>query len=230
MLKVLYEDNHLLALDKPAGVPLVGALANVETLVDAAKVYLRKKYHKPGNVYLGVTSRLDRPVSGVVLLARTSKAAARLMAQFRDRGVEKEYWAVVAGRPPEHGQCDDFLLQDEAARRMRVVAKGTKSAKHAHLAFRRLAELKGGALLEVHLATGRKHQIRVQLAKRGFPIWGDEKYGSGRPFARGIALHARRLIVQHPVKHVPLALVAPLPKYWPAVCRQLDSQPSGQSP
>ncbi|MBI1899876.1 MAG: RluA family pseudouridine synthase [Planctomycetia bacterium] len=230
MLRVLYEDNHLLALDKPAGLPMVGALPDVPTLVDAAKEHLRQKYEKPGNVFLGVTSRLDAAVSGVVLLARTSKAASRLMAQFRDRDVQKEYWAIVAGSPPQHGEYVDFLLKDDAAQRMRVVGQGTPAAKEARLAFRCLATFQGGALLEVCPTTGRKHQIRVQLAARGFPIWGDEKYGSQRPFARGIALHARRLVVEHPVRHTPLELVAPLPKYWPAICRQIEAGLSDNSP
>jgi 23S rRNA pseudouridine1911/1915/1917 synthase len=225
-LKVLYEDNHLLAVAKPVGLPTQGALANRESLVKQAKEYLRQKYRKPGNVYLGVVSRLDSPVSGVVVFARTSKAAARLNEQFRNRQVEKIYWALVEGRvEPDEAECVDWLTKDERHQRMEVVSGPTGSqnkttgersggAQQARLKYKRLKVSGKSSLLEISLETGRKHQIRVQLAARGHPVIGDSKYGSRRKFAGGIALHCRRLVIEHPVKKTPLELTAPPPQAW----------------
>jgi 23S rRNA pseudouridine1911/1915/1917 synthase len=216
-LSVIYEDNHLLAINKPAGLPTMGAVRGRPSVVDAAKEYLKRKYHKPGNVYLGVMSRLDAPVSGVLLTARTSKAAARLTEQFKRGTVEKTYWALIAGDlVPSTGEWRDFVLKDDAAARMRVVPAGRPGAKAAVLRFRRLAPpVHGTTLVEVRLLTGRKHQIRVQFAGRGFPILGDRKYGSSVRFAHGIALHARNLGVEHPVTKDPMQFAADPPPYWP---------------
>jgi 23S rRNA pseudouridine1911/1915/1917 synthase len=217
-LNVLYEDNHLLAVVKPAGLATMGLAEDRETLLTRAKQYIKEKYHKPGNVYLGVISRLDAPVTGVVLLARTSKAAKRLTEQFRSRTVQKSYWALVEGLPqPESGAYVDWLGHDDRHRRMHIVGRTLPGAKEARLSYRRLEKLAGLTLLEVSLETGRKHQIRLQLAHHGHPIVGDRKYGSGRPFSSGIALHARRLIVAHPVSGEPVELVAPLPSAWRAL-------------
>lgn len=223
--QVLYEDNHLLAVAKPAGLATQGALAGRESLVNEAKQYLRQKYRKPGNVYLGVVSRLDSLVSGVVVFARTSKAAARLNAQFRGREVEKVYWAWVEGRVQSPaGECVDWVAKDERRQAMKVVKEvrqGSKNelrhspgAQQAKLKYKRLKVSGECSLLEISLETGRKHQIRVQLAARGHAIVGDKKYGSRRKFAGGIALHCRRLVIEHPVKKTPLELTAPLPKAW----------------
>ena len=187
------------------------------TLLEQAKQYIKRRYAKPGNVYLGVVSRLDAPVTGVVLLARTSKAARRLTEQFRDRSVRKVYWAIVEGTVrPASGECVDWLIKDERHRRMHVVPSTKSGAKEARLSYRRLRRVDGCWLLEVHLETGRKHQIRLQLAHRGYAIVGDRKYGSQRKFAAGIALHARCLEVTHPVGGLPLRLEAPLPPAWSA--------------
>ena len=160
-------------------------------------------------------SRLDAPVTGVVLLARTSKAAARLTEQFRTHAVEKIYWALVEGMPaPPDGQCLDWLVHDERHRRMRIAAREQPGAREARLSYRRLSQLAGVSLLEVELQTGRKHQIRLQLAHHGHPIVGDRKYGSPRRFGSGIALHARRLSVAHPVRDETLSFEAPLPQSW----------------
>jgi 23S rRNA pseudouridine1911/1915/1917 synthase len=214
-LDVLYEDNHLLAVNKPAQLATMGVKDDVPSLLRLAKDYVRTKYQKPGNVYLGVVSRLDVPVSGVVLLARTSKAAGRLSQQFREREVEKIYWAVVEGivDPPE-GQRADFLRKDERHRKVHVTSPNTPDAQEARLSYRTLETHRDLTLLEVTLETGRKHQIRVQLAKHGHPILGDRKYGSVRPFGLGITLHARRLVVAHPVGGRPIEFEAPLPKAW----------------
>lgn len=214
-LPILYEDNHLLAVVKPAGLATMGLPDGKPTLLTLAKSYVKERYHKPGNVYLGVVSRLDFPVTGLVLLARTSKAARRLSEQFRTRAVEKVYWAIVEGSPePAAGTCEDWLGPDKRRRRMRIVGPTMPQAKVARLAYRRLRRLGGGTLVEIRLATGRKHQIRLQLAHRGHPILGDRKYGSVRTFASGIALHARSLTFTHPVKNERLTLEAPVPEAW----------------
>lgn len=214
-LHVLYEDNHLLAVAKPPGIATMGVPAGKLSLLDLAKAYVKEKYHKPGNVYLGIVSRLDAPVTGVLLIARTSKAAARLTEQFRLGTVEKVYWAVVEGTPdsPE-GTCVDWMRKDERHRKMHIVAKGHAEAKEARLSYRTLQSVAAGTLLEVRLDTGRKHQIRLQLAHRGLPIIGDRKYGSTHSFDEGIALHSRYLRLQHPVLKTELALTAKLPRSW----------------
>jgi 23S rRNA pseudouridine1911/1915/1917 synthase len=223
MLEVLYEDNHLLAVNKPAMLPTMGVAEDRPSLLSAAKEYIRTKYSKPGNVYLGIVSRLDAPVTGVVLMARTSKAAGRLAKQFRERDVEKVYWAIVEGNvEPRDGRLVDYLRKDERHRRVHASAAATPDAQLAELHYRTLGLLPGelrlrdrsASLLEVRPHTGRKHQIRVQLSQAGFPILGDRKYGSTRRFPQGIALHARRLVARHPVNTMQIELEAPLPEAW----------------
>lgn len=215
-LPVLYEDNHLLVVNKPAGLATQGALPDEPSAVKLAQQYLKQKYAKPGNVFVGVVSRLDEPVSGVLVLARTSKAAARLSEQFRSRTVEKIYWAVVERAPPSPaGKLVDWLIKEERLRRMVVAPSHSPGAAEARLEYRTLKKLpQGAALLEVRLETGRKHQIRVQLATIQTPIWGDRKYGGERSLRSGICLHARLLRLFHPVRREPLEFVAPLPAAW----------------
>lgn len=214
--EVLHEDNHLLALNKPAMLPTMGAPGGVETLLTVAKAYIKEKHQKPGNVYLGVVSRLDAPVTGVVLFARTSKAARRLTEQFRAGSVEKTYWALVESLiEPAEGELAHWIAPDKRHRRVRIAGAGLPGAKEARLRYRRVAFRRGFSLLEIGLITGRKHQIRVQLADHGYPIVGDRKYGSPAPFPLGIALHARRLLVAHPVGGHSVELIAPPPGYWP---------------
>jgi 23S rRNA pseudouridine1911/1915/1917 synthase len=215
MLDVLYEDNHLLVVNKPAMLPTMGVSDDRPSLLTVAKDYLRQKYNKPGNVYLGIVSRLDAPVTGVVLLARTSKAAGRLSQQFRDRDVDKFYWAIVEGPVgPSEGNLVDYLRKDERHRKMHVTASITPDAQRAELTYRVLKIETSHALLEIRPLTGRKHQIRLQLSHAGLPILGDRKYGSTRPFAVGIALHSRRLVIEHPVSKMQLEIEAPLPATW----------------
>lgn len=228
MLSVLYEDNHLLAVNKPAMLPTMGVADDRESLLSVAKDYIRRKYDKPGNVYLGIVSRLDAPVTGVVLLARTSKAAGRLSKLFRERDVEKIYWALVEGTiSPREGRLVDWVRKDERHRRMHIAHEGNREAQRAELTYRAIspgevADLREVSsrgwnkvtLLEVRPLTGRKHQIRLQLAEAGFPIVGDRKYGSLRVFPAGIALHSRRLVVEHPVSKIQLVMEAPLPESW----------------
>jgi 23S rRNA pseudouridine1911/1915/1917 synthase len=214
-IDVLYEDNHLLAINKPPMLPTMGVSAEKLSLLSAAREYIKGKYAKPGNVYLGVVSRLDAPATGVVLFARTSKAAARLTEQFRTRQVEKVYWAIVEGAPdPPEGVCVNWLRKEESARKVLIAPPTASGVLEARLAYRTLGTARGGRLLEVRLETGRKHQIRVQLANRGWPIRGDAKYGARSQFAAGIALHSRSLELTHPVRKTPLRIEAPLPGSW----------------
>ena len=184
-LDVIYEDNHLLAVNKPAGLPTMGVAAGVPSVVSLAKQYIKHKYQKPGNVYLGIMSRLDAGSSGIVLLARTSKAAARLTEQFRTRTVRKTYWAIVASgdcagrsRAGRLGGQGRSAAADDRVRRRRSPGQGS-----ATCAIAALRSIGNGALVEIELLTGRKHQIRLQLAARGYPIWGEQKYGQGAAFA-----------------------------------------------
>jgi 23S rRNA pseudouridine1911/1915/1917 synthase len=220
MLDVLYEDNHLLVVNKPAMLATMGVGDERRSLLAVAKEYVRQKYNKPGNVYLGIVSRLDAPVTGVVLIARTSKAAGRLAAQFRERHVEKTYWALVEGRAAAGpATLIDFMRKDERHRRMHIAAKNSPGAQLAELNYRSLIApplrpSSGLSLLEITPLTGRKHQIRVQLSHAGFPILGDRKYGSLQRFSPGIALHSRRLVVEHPVSKMQLVFEAPRPQSW----------------
>jgi 23S rRNA pseudouridine1911/1915/1917 synthase len=217
-LEIIYEDNHLLAVNKPAGLPTMGVASGVPSVISLAKQYIKRRYQKPGNVYLGIMSRLDAASTGVVLLARTSKAARRLTEQFRRRTVRKTYWALASGLvEPEADELVDWVAKDEARERMVISNPADPMAKQARLKYRRQRAIGGGSLLEIELLTGRKHQIRLQLAARGCPLWGERKYGTGLPFAEGVALHARRLVVEHPVRKESVELVAPLPAAWRAL-------------
>lgn len=213
-MHVLYEDNHLLVVNKPPGLVTQGAAEGERSLVNEARAYLKAKYQKPGNVYVGVVSRLDAPVSGVVVLARTSKAADRLTKQFRERETSKHYWALVSGSPAPQGELRDWLIKDERQQKVVVTVAETPGAKEAMLRYRVRETIRGGAWLEIELITGRKHQIRVQLTARGWPVFGDAKYGSRVPFEQGIALHARTLELEHPVQKTQLSLTAPTPASW----------------
>jgi 23S rRNA pseudouridine1911/1915/1917 synthase len=214
-LEVVYEDNHLLAVNKPAMLPTMGVAGEHDSLLTVAKEYIRNKYSKPGNVYLGVVSRLDAPVTGLVLLAKTSKAAARLSEAFRLRRVMKTYLAAVHGKPaPSTATLEHHLRKDERHRKVHVTHATHAEAQLARLAYRLESTADDISLLKVEPETGRKHQIRVQLAKIGHPIVGDRKYGSTVPFSVGIALHSFRLQLEHPVKREPLQFEAPIPASW----------------
>jgi len=212
-MHILYEDNHVIALVKPAGLATMGLPEGQETLLTQTKTYLKKKYAKPGEVYLGVVSRLDVPVTGAVLFARTSKAAARLNEQFRTHTVEKIYAALVEGHitPPE-AECVDYLCEDKRYRKVFRTLSG--EGKECRLRYRTLRQVHQCSLIEIQLETGRKHQIRLQLSSRGFPICGDTKYGAKMSFPGGIALHAWKLTFSHPTTKERIGLVAPLPKMF----------------
>ncbi len=204
---VLFEDNHLLALDKPAGLLTQSAEAGDDNLLERAREYLRRAGDKPGKAYVGLVHRIDRNVSGVVVLARTSKAAARLTKAFAGRDVDKRYVAVVEGLTPERGELRDRLQLDEGSRR----SVRREAGQDARLEFERVGQGAGRSLLVVRLHTGRRHQIRAQMALADHPIVGDPLYGRrsdtiGRP-----ALHALSVSLEHPVRHEPLIVSAPVP-------------------
>src|SRR5262245_36268557 len=220
---ILYEDNHCLAVAKPAGLLTQGVPAGVPTLEAQVKAYLKERYRKPGRVYLGIPHRLDRPVSGVVLFARQTKAAQRLAEQFRKRQVVKVYWAAVEGDVwPEEGVWEDWLRKLPEEARSERTEPGAAGARPATLRYRRLGTCDGGTLLELRPETGRMHQIRVQAAARGWPVRGDRLYGARLPFGppaelprdRTIALHARGLTFLHPIRYEPVTVSAPFPAAW----------------
>ena len=219
MLSPLYEDNHLLALVKPVGIATMGLPEGEETLLTIAKEYIKRKYNKPGNVYLGVVSRLDVPVSGVVLFARTSKGADRINEQFRNRTVKKTYLAIVEGTPqPPQGRWMDRICEDKRHRRVSVAGQSRNvvdpEGKEASLSYNVLRKLGPNSLVEIQLETGRKHQIRLQFSSRGYPILGDRKYGSKVVIEKGITLHAQKLVVKHPTTGGEIELTAPVPQFW----------------
>ncbi len=214
-IDVLYEDNHLVVVNKPPLVPTMGVAAGGDSMVARVKEYLRVRYHKPGNVWLGVVSRLDAHASGVLVFARTSKAASRIALQFREQRVKKTYLAILDGEPdPAIERLVDSVIKDDARRRMIVVSADHPGARRAELIWSRRGRRSGPqTLVEIDLVTGRKHQIRLQFATRGAPILGDRKYGSVRPF-QGIALHARSIILSHPVLKTDVTFSIDPPDWW----------------
>ena len=208
--EVLLEDNHLLAFNKPAGVLTMGDQTGDVTMVEVATHYLRERYHKPGNVFVGVVHRLDRPVSGVLLMTRTSKAAARLSDQFRRGRVRKTYVAEVEDHPTEdHGQLVDYLWKDRAKNLVHVVPESHPNGQRCVLNYRVLERRQRRCLLEIEPLTGRSHQIRVQLASLGNPIAGDSKYGASSRQGGRILLHAASLEFEHPTKKEPVRVTSP---------------------
>jgi len=212
MLEVLYEDNHLIAINKKSGDIVQGDKTGDAPLSDFVKAYIKKKYNKPGEVFLGTIHRLDRPTSGVVLYARTSKALTRMNEQFRNKEVQKTYWAVVDNPPPNtSGKLDNFLQKNEKQNKSYVTKN--KEGKHAVLDFKLLKKLDNFYHLEVKPQTGRHHQIRVQLANIGCIVKGDLKYGAKRSNKdANIHLLAQKLEFVHPVTKEPISITAPAPK------------------
>lgn len=235
---ILCEDGPVIAVNKPHGVIAQGAPLGVDSLVDMVKRYLSEKYDKSGNVYLGVPHRIDRPVSGVVVFSRNSKCAARLSEQFAKRQVEKIYYAVLE-RPPEQreGELVDWIYRIPDHSRVEITSESNPEAKRSHLNYRTLHINKGRALVEIKLGTGRMHQIRIQFGSRGCPIIGDEQYGSRTSFPgfagmdrvnTPIALHARQLTIQHPIRYEPLPIIAPLPDVWSRLGFREGAIPTGE--
>ena len=212
-MTVVYEDNHIIVVNKTASEIVQADKTGDTPLSDTVKQYLKEKYQKPGNVFIGVTHRLDRPVSGLVIFAKTSKALTRLNEMFRTNAVKKTYWAVVKNAPKEpEGALVHFLVRNEKQNKSYAYEKEVPNSKKAVLDYRLIARSDHYYLLEVDLKTGRHHQIRCQLAKMGCPIKGDLKYGAQRSNPDGsICLHARRVRFVHPVSKELIELEAPLP-------------------
>ncbi|NLE34458.1 MAG: RluA family pseudouridine synthase [Bacteroidales bacterium] len=216
--EILYEDNHIIIVNKRSSDLVQGDGTGDESLDNKVRAYIKEKYNKPGDVFLGVVHRLDRPVSGCVVYARTSKALTRLSELFRSREVRKTYWAIVSDRPPaEEGELSNYLKKNEKQNKSYVYDNEVKGSKIATLSYTILARSERYYLLEIDLHTGRHHQIRAQLAAAGCPVRGDLKYGARRSNdGGGISLHSRRVAFVHPVKKVEINTEAPLPddKIW----------------
>jgi 23S rRNA pseudouridine1911/1915/1917 synthase len=222
---VLYEDNHLLGLYKPAGLLVQGDHTGDMCLPDLAKQWIKERYKKPGEVFIGMVHRLDRPAAGAVLFARTSKAASRLSLQFRERRIKKVYWAVVEGR----------IQEPEGKLRQQIVRRGKNSAvaeisdirtQEAGLNYRVLRGKENWSLVEIELLTGRRHQIRLQMSALGHPILGDLRYGASEPLPnRQIALLAKELGVEHPTRKERIVLQSPIPKEWHWLCEDTKNSP-----
>jgi 23S rRNA pseudouridine1911/1915/1917 synthase len=212
-LQVLYEDNHLIAVNKRVGDIVQGDKTGDLPLSEVVKEFLKEKYNKPGDAYLGVIHRLDRPTSGVVLFAKTSKALSRMNRLFATKEVEKTYWALVSEKPPkETDRLVHYMERNPKQNKSYAFDAEGKSRKKAILNYRLIQQLDNYYLLEIQLETGRHHQIRSQLAAIGLPIKGDLKYGFARSNADGgIHLHSRKLSFIHPVSKAPVEVIAPLP-------------------
>ena len=211
-LKILYEDNHLLVVFKPAGLLIQGDKSGRPTLLEIARKYLKDKYKKPGQVYLGLVHRLDRAVAGVVIFARTSKAAGRLSREFRERRVKKIYRAVVEGLPPPAATLKNILLRDRKKGRSRIFKEMVPGGQQVELSYHLIKKTKNRALLEIIPETGRHHQIRAQLGALGYPIVGDISYGAKTKLPDGnISLFCRQISFLHPVTKKELTIQAPLP-------------------
>ena len=213
-MKVLYEDNHVIIVSKASGEIVQGDKTGDKPLSDTVKDYIKVEHGKPGNVFLGVVHRLDRPVAGVVVFAKTSKALSRLNDMFRDGSVHKTYWAVVQGRPEtEEATLEGWLTRNEKQNKSYLHSREVPGSKKAVLSYRLLASTERYSLLEVALLTGRHHQIRCQLAGIGCPIKGDLKYGARRSNPDGsISLLARKVEFEHPVSHITVVAEAPVPE------------------
>ncbi|NLX67298.1 MAG: RNA pseudouridine synthase [Bacteroidales bacterium] len=220
-MTVLYEDNHIIIVNKSPGEIVQGDKTGDQPLSEMVKEYLKKKYHKPGNVFCGVTHRLDRPTSGVVVFAKTGKALSRLNDMFRNGEVDKTYWAIVKDRPPkEEDQLTHYLVKNEKTNKSAAYTVEKPHTKKAVLHYKLMAASQNYYLLEIDLETGRHHQIRCQLAKIGCPIKGDLKYGAPRSNPDGsISLHARTISFIHPVSKEKIMVMAPVPNdtLWKAL-------------
>ena len=214
-IPVLYEDNHLLVVQKPVNIPVQRDESGSDDMQRLLQQYLKAKYQKPGNVYLGIVHRLDRPVSGVMVFAKTSKAAARLTAQFAQGGAHKRYYAIVRGQAQPCAILEDYLKKG-AGNMTSVVDEDTPGGKYAKLKYQCLEQKQGMSFLEIELFTGRSHQIRVQLSSRGLPIWGDIRYGHrGNKKGQQIALLAYELSFEHPTLKQTMRFQAVTPQTYP---------------
>lgn len=216
-IKIIYEDNHLIAANKPVGMLTQGDETGDWTLMDELKKYIRRKYNKPGDAFLGSFHRIDRVSSGVVIYAKTSKALVRMNETIRDRKIKKQYYAVVDGRPSlQEINLTHYLEKDKKKNISKAYDMAKKNRKESSLSYTVLAYLDQVSLLDIQLHTGRSHQIRVQLSKIGYPIVGDKKYGAERNTqTNGIALHCKTMSFIHPVKKEEITIKADFPRFYP---------------
>lgn len=221
-LHVVHEDNHLLVVRKPAGILSQGDHTGDPNLLDMGKTYIKDKYNKPGKVFLGLVQRLDRPVSGVMVFARTSKAAARLSEQIRNRTIKKQYWALAEGKLSQSGQLEHHIAKRQSKSRIVDPPQG----QHAKLSYQLLDYKNDISWLEIQLNTGRHHQIRIQFSHTGHPLIGDYKYGSRKPYPnRSLALHAQSLTFTHPTTQEPLTFTTDPDNHWTTIFNKEHVQP-----
>ena len=211
MINIIYEDNHLLVVEKPINIPTQEDNTKDKDLLTILKEYIKEKYNKPGNVYLGLVHRLDRPVGGIMVFARTSKAAARLSEQVRNKTFKKTYNAVVIGNINKEGKLKDYLLKDEK----KNIVKVDKNGKEAILNFKKLNFKDNTSLVEINLETGRSHQIRVQMSHYGYPLFGDQKYNKTSKVGEQIALFSKKIEFIHPTTNEKLVFELDLPNRYP---------------
>ena len=211
MINIIFEDNHLLVVEKPINIPVQEDSSHDEDLLTILKKYLKEKYNKPGNVYLGLIHRLDRPVGGIMVFAKTSKAASRLSDQMREKKFEKVYNAIVIGNINKEGRLEDYLLKDTKNN----IVKIDKNGKKAVLYYKKIKNIDNLSLIEVTLETGRSHQIRVQLSNYGFPLYGDQKYNKDAKEKEQIALFAKKLSFYHPITNEYLSFELNLSDKYP---------------
>ena len=211
MINIIYEDNHLLVVEKPINIPTQEDNTKDKDLLTILKEYIKEKYNKPGNVYLGLVHRLDRPVGGIMVFARTSKAAARLSEQVRNKTFKKTYYAVVIGNINKEGKLKDYLLKDEK----KNIVKVDKNGKEAILNFKKIDFKNNMSLVEINLETGRSHQIRVQMSHYGYPLFGDQKYNNTSKVGEQIALFAKKIEFIHPTTNELLTFELDLPNRYP---------------
>lgn len=211
MINIIFEDNHLLVVEKPINIPVQKDDSGDEDLLSLLKDYIKHKYHKPGNVYLGLVHRLDRPVGGIMVFAKTSKCASRLSEQIRNKTFKKVYYAVVLGKTADNGIMEDFLLKNRKTNIVEINPKGKKSV----LNFERIKYKEGFSLVKIDLETGRSHQIRVQFASRGYPLYGDHRYNKNIVKNSQIALFAKEIYFNHPISKESLHFSLKLPKRYP---------------
>ena len=225
---ILYEDNHIIAINKPPGILTQGDITGDKSLIDFIKLFLKKKYKKPGNVFVGLTHRIDRPVSGIVLFSKTSKCLSRLNNLFKEKKIKKTYWCITENCPPKNkGKLIDFLIKNRKKNKS-FIAKETSSSKLAELEYNVLLNLNNYYFLKIKPLTGKHHQIRCQLSNAGAVIKGDVKYGAKRTNTdKSIHLHARSLEFVHPVKKEIIQIIAPPPKniLWDIIIKNIKLDP-----
>ena len=217
MVKVIYEDNHLLVVEKPVNILSQGDDTNDKDMVNLLKQYIKEKYNKPGNVFIGLVHRLDRPVGGVMVFAKTSKAASRLSEQIRNKTLKKTYRAVIHGTmDKEKSILKDYLYKNKKTNMVSVVNKNHKEAKNAELSYKTLDTKNGLSLVEIDLKTGRPHQIRVQFSSRKHPLFGDQRYGQGvNKVGQQISLWSYKIEIQHPTTKEKMKFICEPPKEYP---------------